>query len=179
MTIGYFYLGLLGFGLTYALLAGILGWFSDLGGDIHVDVSGHLDAGHMHPVSGTTLATFITGFGAGGTVAHYYLGWSLAPGLLLATATGVVVAAAAFGVLELIFKETQAGSEFTVDEAVGREAEVITPIPPGGTGEVAYMARGQRVQSSARTTEDGTISKGEIVVIDKVSGATVYVRRKQ
>ncbi len=178
MTIGHLYLGLLGFGLAYALLAGVMGWFSDLGGDIHLDAGGHLDAGTMHPISGTVVATFITGFGAGGTVAHYYLGWSLTAGLGLATATGLVVAAAAFGILELIFKETQAGSEYTVEEALGREAEVITSIPAGGTGEVAYMARGQRVQSSARTIDDAAVAKGQLVVIEKVSGSTVYVRGK-
>lgn len=178
MTIGHLYLGLLGFGLAYALLAGIMGWFSDLGGDIHLDAGGHLDAGHMHPIGGTVIATFITGFGAGGTVAHYYLGWSLTAGLGLATATGLIVAAAAFGVLELIFKETQAGSEYTVEEAVGREAEVITSIPAGGTGEVAYMARGQRVQSAARSIDDGAVARGQLVVIEKVSGSTVYVRKK-
>lgn len=178
MTIGHLYLGLLAFGLTYALLAGVMGWLSDLGGDIHVDVGGHLDAGHIHPISGTTVATFITGFGAGGTIAHYYLGWSLTAGLALATATGLAVGAAAFGILELIFKQTQAGSEFTVEEAVGREAEVITSIPAGGTGEVAYSARGQRVSSAARATDDAAISKGQRVTIESVSGATVYVRKK-
>jgi membrane protein implicated in regulation of membrane protease activity len=178
MTIGHLYLGLLGFGLTYALLAGVMGWFSDLGGEIHLDAGGHLEAGTMHPISGTVVATFITGFGAGGTVAHYYLGWSLTAGLGVATATGLVVAAAAFGILEVIFKETQAGSEYSDEEAVGREAEVITSIPAGGTGEVAYMARGQRVQSSARAIDDVAVARGQPVVIEKVSGATVHVRRK-
>ena len=180
MTIGHLYLGLLGFGLVYAILAGIMGWLSDLGGgDVHVDATGHLDAGHLHPVSGTTVATFITGFGAGGTVAHYYLEWRLLLGMALATSTGLAVAAAAYGVLEIVFKHTQAGSEFSTDEALGREAEVITSIPAGGTGEVAYIARGQRVHSAARATDGHAITKGSLVVIDKVMGASVYVHRKE
>lgn len=72
MTIGLLYIGLLVVGVVYALIAGGLGWIADLGGgDVHLDASGHLDAGHPHPISGTTAATFVTGFGGGGTVAHY------------------------------------------------------------------------------------------------------------
>ena len=179
MTIGQLYLGLLALGLVYALFAALMGWLSDLGGgDIHLDASGHLDAGHLHPVSGTTAATFITGFGGGGTVAHYYLDWSLLGGLALATATGLVVAAAAYAVLEFVFKHTQAGSEFAVEEAVGRDAEVIVPIPEGGTGQIAYLAKGQRQQSAARATDGAPIAKGAVVVIDKVMGATIYVSSK-
>jgi len=177
MTIGHLYIGLLGLGLAYALVTGLTGWLSDLGGgDIHLDSVGHLDAGHMHPVSGTTVATFITGFGGGGTVAHFFLEWALLGGLVLATVTGLVVAGAAYGVLELVFKHTQAGSEYKVEEVVGREAEVITAIPEGGTGEIAYVARGQRVASPARSTEGKALSKGALVVIDKMMGATAYVR---
>lgn len=179
MTIGHLYIGLLALGLAYAILTGLTGWLSDLGGgDIHLDASGHLDAGHLHPVSGTTVATFTTGFGGGGTVAHFYLEWPLLPGLALAVVTGLLVAGAAYGVLELVFKHTQAGSEYATEEVVGREAEVITSIPEGGTGEIAYIARGQRVTSSARSKDGAAIAKGSLVIIDQMMGATAYVRRK-
>ena len=179
MTLGAFYLGLLVLGFAYAAIAGLAGWLSDLGdGDVHVDASGHLDAGHPHPISGTTVATFVTGFGGGGVVAHYYLEWPPLGSLGVAVATGLAVAAAAFAVLELIFSQTQAGSEFAVEEAVGREAEVITAIAAGGVGEVAYLARGQREQGAARAADGAAIAKGSVVVIEKVMGSTLYVRRK-
>ena len=178
MTIGHFYLGLLGLGLAYALLAGLTGWLSDLGGgDIHFDTSGHLDAGHLHPISGTTVATFITGFGGGGTVAHYFLNWSLLGGLALGVATGAIVAGAAYALLEVVFRHTEAGSEYTVEEVIGREAEVITAIPEGGVGEIAYIARGQRVSCSAKSVDGATIPKGSLVLVDKITGSTAYVRR--
>ncbi len=180
MTIGLVYVGLLGIGVVYALMAGILGWIADLGdGDIQVDASGHLDAGHPHPISGTTVATFLTGFGGGGVVAHYVLAWSLLPGLGVAVASGLAVAAAAFGVLELIFRQTQAGSEFATAEVVGREGEVITSIPAGGTGEIAYLVKGQREQSAARAADGTAIPKGSLVAIENVMGSIAYVRRKE
>jgi hypothetical protein len=177
MSIGIVYVGLLLLGLVYALITGTMGWLSDLGGaDVHVDASGHLDAGHAHPISGTTVAAFITGFGGGGCIAHFLLEWKLLGGLGLAAVSGLGVAAAAFGVLELIFKQTQAGAEFAVEEIVGREAEIITPIPAGGAGEIAYTVRGQREVGAARSVDGAAIPRGRRVVIDKVSGATHYVR---
>lgn len=181
MTMGFVYVGLLAVGVIYALVSGALGWFSDLGvgDDIHVDVSGHLDAGHAHPISGTTIATFITGFGAGGVVAHYLLRWTGLASLATATACGVVLALAAYLVLELIFSQTQAGAEYETGEVVGRDAEVVTPIPAGGTGEVAYLAHGQRELAPARTSDGSPVPRGRPVVIERVVGQTHYVRPRE
>lgn len=179
MTVGAVYIGLLVLGVVYALMSGAMGWLSDLGdSDVGVDASGHFDVGHPHPVSGTTIATFITGFGAGGIVGHYLLRWPFGWGLLLATGGGLLLAGTAYLVLDLIFSQTQAGSERTTEDAVGREAEVITSIPAGGTGEVAYVVRGQREQGSARSLDGTAIARGQLVVIEKVLGQTAYVRVK-
>jgi len=175
---GFVYVLLLGVGVIYALVTGALGWFSDLGvgDDIQVDVSGHFDAGHAHPISGTTIATFITGFGAGGVVAHYLLRWTGLASLATAAVSGIVLAVAAYLVLELIFSQTQAGAEYATGEVVGRDAEVVTPIPAGGTGEVAYLARGQRELAAARTSDGTAVPRGQPVVIERVVGQTLYVR---
>jgi len=179
MTVGIFYVGLLLMGVVYAAIAGAMGWLADLGGgDVHVDASGHLDAGHPHPVSGTTVATFLTGFGGAGTVCHYVLNWPVLRGAAAATVSGLALAAAAYFVLELIFTQTQAGSEFSSDELIGREAEVISSLPEGGMGEVSYTIRGQREKAAARSIDGAAVPRGGVVVIDKVVGATVYVRPK-
>ncbi len=179
MTIGILYIGLLGGGLVFALISGLAGWISDIdGGEIHVDSTGHLDAGHPSPISGTVVATFVTGFGAGGTLAHYLLDWPLVGSLSTAMGTGLAMGAAAFGILELLFRKTEAGAEFAVEESVGRDCEVITPIPAGGMGEVAYFARGQREMGAARSVDGEAIPRGTLVVIDQVSGPTLFVRRK-
>jgi len=180
MTIGLLYIGLLVVGVVYAFISGALGFISDIaGGDIHLDASGHLDAGHTHPVSGTVVATFITGFGGGGIVGHYLLRWPLLGGLGLAVGTGVLLAAAAFGILELIFKQTESGSEFRTDDLHGREAEVITPIPADGSGEVAYIVKGQRETGPARSADGSAVPRGRPVVIEKVIGPTLFVREKR
>lgn len=180
MTIGILYVSLLVVGVVYALIAGGLGWFADIGGgDVHVDAGGHMDAGHPHPISGTTIATFITGFGGGGVLAHYLFEWGRVPGLVFAFVSGLVLAAAAYGVLETIFSQTQAGAEYATEEVAGREAEVITTIPENGAGEVAYVIRGQREQAAARASSGASVPRGRVVVIEKVMGQTVYVRPKE
>jgi membrane protein implicated in regulation of membrane protease activity len=180
MTIGVIYTALLALGIVYALFSAVFGWFADHDfGGVHVDASGHLDAGQPHPISGTILATFITGFGAGGTVAHYHLGWTLFSGLLIATLSGVVLAGTAFLALEFLFSRTQAGGEFSTGEAVGRIAEVITPIAADGIGEVAYSMKGQRERSAARSIDSIEIPRGRSVVIEKFVGATAYVRPRE
>ena len=180
MSIGLFYLGLLIIGIVYAVMATALGWFSDLGhGDVHVDASGHLDAGHPSPISGTIIATFITGMGGGGCVAHYMLGWGTLAGILAATVSGLVVAGAAFLVLDVLFAKTQGGAEFALSEAIGRDAEVITTIPAGGVGEIAYVVRGQREISAARMVDGSTVVKGRTVVVERATGPTAYVRLKE
>ena len=177
MSIGLVYIAMLMIGVVYALIAGALGWLGDLaGGDIHLDVGGHLTAGDFHPISGTIVATFVTGFGGGGVLAHYLFKWSLVQGLGFAAVSGLALAAAAFGILEAIFKQTQAGSEFVSGEMLGREAEVITPIPANGVGEVAVQMKGQRERASARTLDGTAVPRGQVVVIDKVTGSTVFVR---
>lgn len=176
---GLVYIVLLLVGVLYAIVAGALGWLGDIGGaDIHVDMSGHLDAGSLHPISGPVIATFVTGFGAGGTVAHYLLRWPLLGGVGLATAVGALLAGGAFLIMETIFKHTQGGSEFAVEDVVGREAEVITSIPAGGTGEVAYIVKEQREAGPARSVDGAPIPKGQVVVIEKVMGPTFYVRAR-
>ena len=179
MTVGMIYISLLTIGLVYAVIAAFFGWLGDHDvGGVHVDASGHLDAGQPHPISGTILATFITGFGAGGTIVHYHLAWDLLPGLLVASISGAVLAGAAFGVLEFLFSRTQAGSEFRVTDAVGRVAEVITPIAAGGIGEIAYTVKGQRERAAARSADATAIPKGRTVTIERLVANTAYVRLK-
>lgn len=180
MSVGIVYLGLLLMGIVYATLATLMGWFSDLaGGDIHVDASGHFDAGHPSPLSGPVIATFVTGVGGGGTVAHYLLEWTTLPGILLAVGTGLVMAVAAFLALDLLFAKTQGGAEFAASEVSGRGAEVITAIPDNGVGEIAFLIRGQRETAPARSVDGRAIPKGRTVTIERTMGATAYVRLKE
>jgi hypothetical protein len=177
MSLGLIYIGLLGLGVLYALAATVMGWFSDIGGDdITIDAGGHFDVGHAHPVSGTTVATFITGFGGGGIVGHFVLDRPTLESLLIATVSGFALSAAAYGVLSIVFRHTQAGGEFHLGDLAGSEAEVTLGIPAGGTGQVAILVKGQRELASARASDGTAIPKNHGVVIERVVGSTLYVK---
>ncbi len=174
------YFACLGVGLTYALLSVVLGWLFGHGhGDVHLDAGGHLEMGHPHPISGNVIATFLSGFGAAGIIAERAFDWSVTSGLVFSLLAGAALAAAALGVMSLIFSHTQAGSEFRSSDAVGRSAEVITPIPADGVGEVAYLVKGQRELASARIAGHGAAAKGSHVTIETIEGPTAWVRLRE
>ena len=60
-------------------------------------------------------------------------------------------------------------------EIIGVEAEVLTAIPEGGLGQIAYTARGSRFTASARAESGKRIETAKPVVITKVVGGVCFV----
>jgi len=121
------------------------------------------------PLSPTVIASFVTAGGGAGYLALHSFGWSEWEASALASAAGVVVATAVFLIVAAIFKATQGSSEMVVSALVGTTAEVVTAIPSGGAGEIAYVQRGQRAASPARAADAAAIPRGSKVVIRSVS----------
>ena len=130
----------------------------------------------LSPLSPTVISTFLTGFGGGGMLANSYFHLSVGKGALVAIATGIALSAGTFAVLAVLFKNTQAGSEFELREMVGRSVELITPIPENGTGEIAVVVKGTRVNGPARSVDGKAISRNTPVTIVRVVGAVYYVK---
>ena len=183
------YLICFGVGLLFALVSA---FFADVFGGHEISGhGGHLGGGAAHPdagvgghempgfapVSPTTLAAFITGFGGFGLL---FSNWELtkSPYVSAPLSAGAGLAAA-FGVFLLfqkIFAVTQSSSEAKASEMVGTVGTIITPIPASGVGEIAYVMCGSRYTAPART-EDGTpTANGASVRITRVVGAQCYVR---
>jgi len=175
MTIGLFFMFCICVGLGYGVVSALLGGHGG-DADVHIDADGHLDAGQISPVSGPVIAMFVTGFGAGGIVAQKGFGVAAGPAVLIALLTGLVLAALIFGFLSLVLSHTQAGTEYTAAEIVGMTAEVITTIPAGGTGEIAYVVKGQRERAAAQAREPEGVAKGSQVLIERMVGSIAHVR---
>jgi len=174
MSVGAIYLLCFAIGLGYAIFVGLSGHF--FGGDA---VDTHMDVGTdlpMSPLSPTVVATFLTGFGGGGMLANSYFLLSRGKGVLVAILCGALLSGGTFLVLSLLFRKTQAGSEFSLDDMVGRVVQVITPIPAGGTGEVAIVAKGTRVNGPARSVDGTAIGRNAPVTIESVVGNVYYVK---
>ncbi len=173
MSVGIIYFLCFAIGLAYALFVGLAGHL--LGGDgsdVHMDVGTDLP---ISPLSPTIISTFLTGFGGGGLLASSYFQLSVGKSVIVAILTGILLSSSAFGVLTLLFKNTQAGSEFALEDMVGRYVEIITPIPENGTGEVALVAKGARVIGPARSVDGRAIPRTVPAKIVRIVGSVYYV----
>jgi membrane protein implicated in regulation of membrane protease activity len=174
MSVGIIYFLSFAIGLGYAVIVGLAGHlFGGHVGDVHMDVGTDLP---ISPLSPTVISTFLTGFGGGGLLANSYFQLSLGKGVLAALLTGILLSGGTYGVLILLFKSTQAGSEYSIADMVGRVVQIITPIPENGTGEVAIIAKGTRVNGPARSDDGKAIARNTAVEIVRVVGNVYYVR---
>jgi membrane protein implicated in regulation of membrane protease activity len=170
LTLTYIALAVVGCG--YVAVALVLGQ--------QVDGDGGGDAGdggfHFPLLSPLSLATFCGAAGALGLLATF--------GLHLSDAASVGVALPAAMLFTYVFTYaawrvlvSSTGTQ-TVREIdlVGATAEVLTPIPQGGLGEVVAMVRGQRHTAPARTSDGTPVPRGTIVSVERVAGITLIVR---
>jgi hypothetical protein len=186
-----FLLGL-GFAVVSMVFSGLgAGHDMDAGGGGHFDMgSAHMDAGAAHgdmgdlyhgqgeiamnPVSPMTIFSFLGGFGGGGLIGHF-LGLPIWGSLLVALPVGFILAFSIFYFM-MVLNRSNVSSEAHISEAIGVTGELITPITEDGTGEIAYVSRGSRYTSPARSIDGKSISKGRPVKVWRVVGSTFFVK---
>lgn len=178
----YVFAGCFAFGIIYSLMSIILGNHgADHGGmdhaGFHGDASGH-DADVPSPFNPLVIASAITTFGAAGLIAKLGFGISdIASSALSLTFAGIIGAVIFFGVVKLMYG-SQSNSTFSQRDLVGKEAEVITPIPCKGLGEIAYVINGIRCNMPAKSAYSSEIPRGESVVIKDVTGNIAVVTKR-
>ena len=170
------------FVLGSAFFGHVLGGGHDVG---HVDGSG----GHAEASGGDTgdmpgisilsplvIACYLTAFGGLGIVFHQVPAthdpWLSAPLSLVGAAA---IALALVWLLRKFFHAADSTSESRVADLIGVPAQVITPIPDGGAGEIAYVQRGTRYSAPARVEGGGAVPNGRSVVIVRIVGPQFYV----
>jgi membrane protein implicated in regulation of membrane protease activity len=179
------YIACLALGLLFTIITASMGHFFGGHGGHPGDLGtgGHAEAGYDHSgvpgisfFSPTVLACFVTAFGACGIILSKVEAtknvWISAP---ISAVAGVIMAGIAFLLFNAMFKQTQSSSESRVSSLIGQTASIVTPIPPNGVGEIAYVQGGCRYTAPARTEGGGTISAGRPVRITRVSGTQYYV----
>lgn len=178
------YLSMLAVGVLYALVILVGGGLGEGGpeiADVHVGTDVHLgdalqgevDLTHISPV---TIAGFVTAFGAFGILAQNLFGVAGVASLLWASAGGLLVGVISHVAFYYFFIKPQGSSEVTARDVIGARGEVITPIPPGSVGEVAFEAQGARVTMGARAVDGSAIRRGAMVVIEDKVGSVALVR---
>lgn len=183
MTAYTIYLFCLVIGLVFTLFSVVAGHFLGGHSDHVVGSGGHAEAGAdssdmpgISIFSPTVIAAFITAFGGFGIIFTEIPATSKAVvSAPLAILTALMVATGLYKFLNMVFRNTQGSSESHVAELVGTEANVITPIPKDGVGEIAYVVGGTRYTAPARVDNGTSIPNGRSVVIRRVVGTQFYV----
>jgi len=185
-TLNCFYFALVGAGVVYALVALVSGGMHDVADGLHLpidvggahtslDFGGHGDTG-MPSLSPITIATFVTAFGAFGIISQQAFGAAGGFSLIWAAAAGLIAAIIAHFAFGYFLIAPQGSTEVTEKDIVGATAEVITPIPADGMGEVAFVAQGARVTYPARSADNAPIPRRTPVTIVEIVGTVVSVR---
>jgi len=168
------YIGCLAFGLFYALIAIFLG---DHGGVDSHDI-GHEGAEGVSPLKPIVIATFITLFGGFGTIGHFMSNAAAILVFLFALAMGLIGASAIFYTVVVPMYKCQSNSVVSSESIKNALADVITPIPSDGLGEVTYVVGTSRYTSPAKSLNQEEIQKGCAVVIIDIKDSIAEVIKK-
>lgn len=170
-------------GLIFTVVSVVFGHFFGHGG--HVAGSGgnveagadSSDAPGLSVFSPTILAAFITAFGGFGLIFTQFQKTSPAEiSAPLSLVGGFVVAGMLYAFFGSVFRHTQGSSESHVARLIGTEANVITPIPADGVGEIAYVVGDSRYTAPARAENGAVVANGRTVKITRIVGTQFYVQ---
>jgi membrane protein implicated in regulation of membrane protease activity len=182
------YAGSLFIGVIYAFFLmffhGIGDALGDLDFDMHLDA--HADLSHIdlihaegaHEATGVSMlavASFVSSFGAFGLIAVTLFGAGTVASLIMALFGGLVLGIAA-QIFFLYILSPTISSEIRQTKLVGIVAEITTPIPANGVGQIAFVAEGSRITYSARATDaTEVVPRGTPVRIERIVGGMAYV----
>jgi len=146
--------------------------------DVQTDSATDTDVDTPSPFSPIVIASAITTFGAVGLIGKLAFRMSdVASAVVSLGFSGAIGMAIFFGIVKFMYN-SQSNSIYSQNDIVGFDAEVITPIPPNGLGEIAYVINGTRYNLAAKSTSGEKIERGEAVKIRSISGNIAIVSRK-
>lgn len=191
----YVYIVCLVFGVGYSVVSAVFGshgldhggglehggGFDHSGFDHAGGTEGHqaADNGNMpSPFNPLVIASAITAFGAIGLIGKAGFSWSDFFSAVIALGfAGAIGAAMFFGIVKVMYNQ-QSNSVFSLEQLEGIEAEVITPVPEKGLGEITYVINGMRSSLSAKSLGNVQIQRGRKVIIREVAGNYAVVQEK-
>jgi hypothetical protein len=169
-------------GTIYAIFLVFFQGIGDALGDLDIDLDFDADldvdtdaASEAAGISVLAIASFISSFGAFGLIAVTLFDAGSIASLIVALLGGIVIGIAAQFFFLYILSPT-ISSEVQQTKLIGMVAEITTPIPANGVGQIAFVAKGSRVTCSARATEGAlSMTRGTAVRIERIVGGMAYV----
>ncbi len=147
--------------------------------------SGDVPPQGLSPFSPMMIATFAAAFGSTGLAIWGLLrllvfvpeSVSKLVSFLAAIVLSLVMTSYISILLVKLLTRVQSNTDISNRRLVGVEAEVILEIPPGGSGEVAYILGGGRQTNRAKAVDPAMhISKGATVEITSINESIFWVK---
>lgn len=158
----------------YALIT-LIG--AEIGDALEFDMDVDGDSGvDFISVSPFALAMFGSTFGLVGLITRLWLEMEAIPSVLWSVGAGVVVGALSQAFFIYVLSPSKSSHYSLQQDAIGREAEVITTIPGSGLGEIAFNNVSGRIKLGARSVTGKKIGYGDVVVIERIVGRVAFVR---
>jgi hypothetical protein len=174
-TLNLVYAGVVLLSFLYALitlLGAEIGDAFDFGMDVDADTG--IDFINISPFA---LAMFGTTFGLAGLITRLWMEMDTIPSVIWSAVVGLLFGALAQAFFIYVLSPSRSSHYNLSADAIGREAEVITTIPEGGVGEIAFNNVSGRVKLGARATDGQPIPFGSVVLIKRVVGRVAFVHR--
>jgi membrane protein implicated in regulation of membrane protease activity len=149
--------------LVSIVLGEILGGVTDAIGIDH-DMGG---SGIVPPI-----LAFVALFGAGGLFARQVLNMNGTGAAIVGIVAGAI-GAASVGLLFRVFRRSEAGPEFQLEDVVGSTGRIKVSVGPTGFGEVEVVAMG--APRSFTATSASPCAVGSLVRVTGVAGAQLVV----
>lgn len=175
----YVYIGCLTVGVVYAAISAFFdsqGADDGFADDISADAGDSFDM--PSPFNPLVIASAVSTFGAVGIIgkAGFKMG-DLMSMIVALGFSGAIASVIFFGIVRFMYG-SQSNSTYSQKDLVGKEAQVLTPIPGKGLGEIIFVVNGVRYNYTAKSAYNEEIKRGETVRIKEVSGNIATVVRK-
>jgi len=175
-----------GGGLAWVLLAGALGAISHGFAGVHDTEQADPAARVVHserdfrynPFTLLSLMGTLAGFGGGGLVGAN-VGLKLLGSVACAVLGAGVAAILLWLIIGKLLYKLHLHSSDHISDMIGLEAEVLTPVEPDSSGEIAYVLDGTRYTAPARLMHSGVAVRSSKVRIRRVGDSLVYVEEQQ
>jgi len=164
------FLAIAAIGFIFLLVSLVIGdIFDSFGFDTGLD--GAADGPGL--LDSRVISVFVTSFGGFGAIG-IQMGFGIVASSLIGLASGIVLG----GLVSLFARflhRQQSSSSIGTSQMVGRTAQVIVAISPGGVGQVSCRIGEERIEKLARARDNSEIKAGTMVRVDEVAGDSLIV----
>ncbi|MEK7724154.1 MAG: hypothetical protein AAB336_07400 [Acidobacteriota bacterium] len=160
-----------GIGFLFLLISLLIGDLFDMVG---VEVDSNLDGHDFGLLDSRVVSVFLTAFGGFGAIGTIW-GFGAMPSSGFGVLGGIAFGAVVYYFGKLLHSQ-QVTSSVSIEDLIGRTAQVTVTIMPNQLGQVTFTVGEERVEKLARSADNTELKIGTIVKIDAFAGDSVLVR---